>query len=278
MAPSGAGAREGRRERGSPCGRARRGTDGRKAAAATPAAAAPDDAPARPAAGTPEVGPAAAAAPVAVAAATSGAPCRSNAASRCAGRTRCTESSRSATLASESCLGAQKRPQMRAAFELPHSRTRGRGAAHGTRHAVGADGVARGQVQAGAEEGRFERAVAPQATHCRLPEPSKSGAASAPSWRLSLRLAPPPPSGPPLSSSLESVSFAAAVSACRGRGQGAWARGQTRARVRRHREIGPCSEHSGVGQARASGRCTWRALAGSAPRGRRNSGEPWAPC
>jgi hypothetical protein len=150
--------------------------------------------------------------------------------------------------------------------------------AHGTRHAVGADGVARGQVLAGAEAGRFERAVAPQATHCRLPEPSKSGAASAPSWRLSLRLAPPPPSGPLLSSSLESVSFAAAVSACRGRGQGAWARGQTRARVRRHREIGPCSEHSGVGQARASGRCTWRTLAGSAPRGRRNSGEPWAPC
>jgi len=103
-------------------------------------------------------------------------------------------------------------------------------------------GVAQAQVQSGAAEGHFERAVAPHATHCRLPESSMSWAGSMLPWRcLILRLAPPPPSLS--SSSPESVSFAAAVSACQGRGQGRAKAGVrekpgpgSRAGVGRHRE------------------------------------------
>ena len=89
----------------------------------------------------------------------------------------------------------------------------------------------------GTEEGHFEHDVSPQATHCRLPESSMSGAESVLPWRLILRLAPPSPSGPLSSSSLESVSFAAAVSACQGRGQGSCGQGQARARVKRQGQV-----------------------------------------
>ena len=87
----------------------------------------------------------------------------------------------------------------------------------------------------GTEEGHFEHAVSPQATHCRLPESSMSGAESVLPWLL--RLAPPSPSGPLSSSSLESVSFAAAVSACQDRGQGSCGQGQARARVKRQGQV-----------------------------------------
>ena len=142
-------------------------------------------------------------------------------------------------------------------------------------------GVAQAQVQSGAAEGHFERAVAPHATHCRLPESSMSCAGSMLPWRcLILRLAPPPPSLS--SSSPESVSFAAAVSACQGRGQGSCGQGQARARVKRHGQAS--SRDQDLVHALASGPLTQHAravahsAAHSAPLGRRSSDEtrsPW---
>ena len=140
----------------------------------------------------------------------------------------------------------------------------------------------RGRCRGGTEEGHFERAVAPQATHCRLPESSMSGAESVLPWRLILRLAPPSPSGPLSSSSLESVSFAAAVSACQGRGQGSCGQGQARARVKRKGQAS--SRDQDLVHALASGPLTQHAravahsVAHSAPLGRRSSDEtrsPW---